>query len=41
MQITTELFPNIEFISEWNLNRFFNLDTFKIDNYITSNNEQY
>lgn len=41
LQITTELFPNIEYIKEWNLNRFFSLDTFKIDNRIEQYNDQY
>jgi hypothetical protein len=41
LQITTELYPNPEYISEWNLNRFFSLDTYKIDNSIHSYNEQY
>jgi len=41
LQITTELIPNIDYISEWNLKRFFTLDTFKIDNHIKEYTEQF
>jgi hypothetical protein len=35
------MFPNTEYISEWNLNRFFSLDNYIYDNGIKFSNENY